>query len=616
MSMPENNKSTIFSSGEENKSTIFASDTSAGVKPKRKALVGGLISGGVLTTIIVLAVVLIILIATLVTLIFVFKDNGEGKDPPKFDIWEGESSIGNTAHLAYPLIEENSVTKIDVYREGEKYSLIQYWLEDSGTYDWRIEGTEKMDLNATNFEILRMWVCQATTKSPIRNATSEQIETYGVDKEKHNGYTVYFTENGQEKSYTVRIGEKSSSKDNVYYAYIEGRNHIYKINANAVKQISYEKYEYLSPVINTFFAGETQALMGIDRFDIYLTNGDNTALNDVVSIRVNERGDTTVEFKAVYGTDLLGRRRTTIASTTHATSVFAALYTEFAGERVMAVDPSDEELKAFGLAPEQEKYFINVEFAENATFKSPSFKNLEPSLYISRSIDGYHYVLSEYFGQRAVVKVASASLSFLGEGTEKLIKWTDTNSIKTGFYETITENETEPGLEKLVLKIKKDAESPTVEETFILDYDKVNDILTVTGTETGLVFKDDKSADSSFTKNRFRNLYVYLLYFPFINSFNDMTEEKTQEYINEDNFKYSITAYRNDGKVIKYSYYSTSASLAIERVEEGTVTGDGVSWGTPTYGNICAMEEIRTVTKAIDKLLAGEELLPDEDILG
>ena len=86
--------------------------------------------------------------------------------------------------------------------------------------------------------------------------------------------------------------------------------------------------------------------------------------------------------------------------------------------------------------------------------------------------------------------------------------------------------------------------------------------------------------------------------------------------INEDNFKYSITAYRNDGKVIKYSYYSTSASLAIERVEEGTVTGDGVSWGTPTYGNICAMEEIRTVTKAIDKLLAGEELLPDEDILG
>jgi hypothetical protein len=609
MSKPENNKSTIFPS-EENKSTIFGNDTSLDVKPKKKALAGGIIAGSTLTTIIVLAVVMVILIATLVTLIFVFRDNGEEKDPPKFDIWEGESSIGNAAHLAYPLIEESSVTKIDVYREGEEFSLIKHWLEDSGTYDWRIEGTEKMDLNATNFELIRMWVCQVTTKSPIRNATSEEIKTYGVDKEKHNGYTVYFEENGQQKSYTVRVGEKSSSKDNVYYAYIEGRNHIYKINANAVKQLSYEKYEYLSPVINTFFAGETQALMGIDRFDIYLTNGSNTALNDVVSIKVDERGETTVEFKAIYGIDALGRRRTTIASTTHASSVFATLYTSFAGERVMIVDPSDEKLKEYGLAPEQEKYFINVEFAENATFKSPTYKNLEPSLFVSRNIDGFHYVLSEYFGQRAVVKVAASSLSFLGEGTDKLIKWTDTNSIKTGFYEAITETETDPGLEKLVLK------TPNGEETFVFNYDKVNDILTVTGTQSGLVFKDDKSAESSFTKNRFRNLYVYLLYFPFINSFNDMTDEKTQEYIKSENLAYSITAYRNDSKVIKYSYYSTSASLAIERVEEGTITGDGVSWGTPTYGNICAMEEIRTVTKAIDKLLAGEELLPDEDILG
>ena len=74
-------------------------------------------------------------------------------------------------------------------------------------------------------------------------------------------------------------------------------------------------------------------------------------------------------------------------------------------------------------------------------------------------------------------------------------------------------------------------------------------------------------------------------------------------------------AQRNDETVVRYSYYSISGSLAVERVETGKVKNGEIVFDAPTYGNICEKEQIRRATNAIDKLLAGEELLPDEDIL-
>ncbi len=586
----------------KNESTIFGASSSGTYtkKPSKRNLITFISLG---------AVLLLLITALVVAIILINRDNGGNVTPPKFDIWEGEDIYGN-AHLAYPLIDEDKVTRIEIYNEGKEYSFIQHWDESLGKYDWRIEDYEKIDLDATDFEMLRMWLCTATTKTPIRNATDKQLATYGIDKEKYNGYKITYKSGETEKSYTVRLGEKSSSKDNVYYAYIEGRGHIYKLPADLAKYASHESYEYLSPAISAFFSSETHALLGIDRFDIYLTNGSNVDLKDVVSIRVNEKGETTVEFKAIYGTDAYGRRRTTIASTSFITTVFKTLYTALIGDRVVAVEPSEEELREFGLASEQEKYFLNVEFSDNASFASASYKNKEPSLYISRLTNGNYYVLSEYYGQRVIVELDEGTLNFLGEDMSKLIRWTDTNSIKTGFYEGITETETDPGLDKLILRTENN------NEAFVLSYDKALDSLTVTAEKSGLVFKDNSEAQSSFEKNKFRNLYVYLLYFPFINSFNEMTSEETIEYIKDENIVYSITAYRNDETVVRYTYYRMSASLAIEKVETGEISGDGVKWNTPDYGNIVAMEEIRRVTTAIDKLLAGENLLPDEDILG
>ncbi len=604
-------QSTLFKDDASSQSTLFkgaggdsgaagdgATDNSLAKKPNnnKTAIIFSLLSTFLGLLIISLA------------LLMIFKPELGGEDP-KFDVWEGEDVFGNAAHLVYPLVTEDNVTKMDVYKDGEKYSFIQFWDENLGKYDWRIEGLEAIDLNMTTFEMLRMWLCTVTTKDPIRNVSEDDLKTYGVDKEKENGFTVYFTENGVEKSHTVRIGEKTDLSSGVYYAYYEGRNHIYKISPDIVTHTSYGDLKYLSPAINTFFEGATQALMGIERFDIYLTDGTNTKLNDVVSIRVNEKGETSVEFKAVYGADALGRRRTTIASTSYVNTVFTTLYTAFAGSEVVAINPTDSELEAFGLSDSQEKYFINVEFSENATFASSAYKTKEPSLFISRKIDGVYYVMSEYYGVKSVVRVEEESLSFLGESAFLLLKWTDTNSVKTGFFETLTQTEAAPGLEKIFVW------TPKSEDIFTLSYDVSIDELTVYAENANLVFKDDNTQGNSFNRNKFRNLYIYMLYFPFIYSFNEMSDEATLEYIKEENLVYSITAQRNDETVIRHSYYSISATLAVERVEEGKIKNGEVVFGEPSYGSIVEKEQIRRVTNAIDKLLAGEELLPDEDIL-
>lgn len=599
------------------KTSIFSEST----KKKRKKKAGNaeiiasttagataIVTSKTLKTFIILGAVLITLIVGLV-LVLVLKPD-EKSPPPVFDVWEGEDTFGNAAHLAYPLVEEETVTKIDLYVQGEEYSFIKFWDENLGKYDWRIKGLEAIDLDATSFEMLRMWLCTAITKDPVRNAEPSALVDYGVDKQKHNGYTLYYDSGDGEKTYSVRLGEKTSASGDTYYAYIEGRPHVYKFSKDLFTYAQYKNLKYLSPVINTFFSNDTLALMGIDSFDIYLTDGSNTSLKNVVTISVNERTETAVNFKAVYGFDEYGRRRTTVANTTFASSVFSTLYTTFSGSEVVCLSPSEDDLKKYGLDSETEKYFINVTFAEKASFANANYKNKEPSLYLSREIDGYHYVLSEYYGQRVIVKVSKESLTFLGEESYELIRWTDVNSITSGFFETLTEDdEGGVGLKEIIVN------TGTNNETFILSFDK-KDGLTVTCKGSDLVFKDNNDAASdSFEKNYFRNLYVYMLYFPFINSFNYMSDAETLEYIKPESIVYSITAIRNDNTAIRHTYYKKDVNYAIECTENGKVTGDGISWDEPSYGNIVTTEQISIVTKAIDKLLAGEPLLPDEDIL-
>ena len=87
-------------------------------------------------------------------------------------------------------------------------------------------------------------------------------------------------------------------------------------------------------------------------------------------------------------------------------------------------------------------------------------------------------------------------------------------------------------------------------------------------------------------------------------------------YEKDENIAYSITAYRNDGKVVKYTYYKIDVNLAFEKAEIGTHIGGGeVDWGEPTYDYTVSMTYVRKLCKAINVLLSGERLTPEDELL-
>ncbi len=559
-----------------------------------------------------------VLLALIVSVVLVLTLVKEPEEESIFDIWEGEAAFGNAAHLAYPMIDDhNDVIKLEVENESGTFTFLQVWDEGSATNVWRMEEYKDVAINKTAFEMLRMHVCTQTTKTPMRNVTEKQMQDWGVDSSCKTKYTLYFKENGQEKSYTVRIGKPANESGGTYCAYIEGRNHIYKFGGDACEYVFRSKTSYLNPTISTFFQNDTFALLGIDAFEISLTKQSN--ISPVVKINVNERDDTAVDFKATYSEEILGKKRTTVASTSYLNSVFSTLYVKFEGNDVMAIDPDEETLKKYGLSASDEKYLISVTFASSASFASPSYQNREPELFVSREIDGYYYVLSKYHQRNMIVQVNKNALPFLGEDEYSLIKWTDVTSITTGFFESLCKSTEEdiPGIDKIIVKSFKNEDEKTYnEEVFNLFYDEAADVLRVKAQNSGLEFIDDNNPPTSYDRNWFRNLYRYFLTYPFIYNFNTMTSEEIAKYEKDENIAYSITAYLGDGKVVRYTYYKIDVNLAFEKAEEGIHLGNGnVDWGAPVYDYTSSMTYIRKVCKAVDVLLSGERLTPEDELL-
>ena len=603
MKKPINNKQRAT-----NEDNVFAAAVATGV--------GATIA---VKTIILFAVLGVILVGLILGLVLLFAlDSGNTNTDTstvKIEAMDGEDVFNDSILLVYPMLESSQLTKIEIFSEDGDYEFVPTWNEDAGKYKWKIKGYESMLIDQTGFEMMCVWLTTVTSKEPVRNATEQQLKDFGVDESCKNGYAIYFKdETGKEQSYRVRVGNPAYyDNTELYYAYVEGRNHVYKVDNDVKTYSSNPMLRYLQPIINTFFTSETNALRGIETFGIYITKGDETHVSPIVTLKLSEKGESSVEFEVTYAPDEYGRKRKTVASGAYLGEIFTLLYTAFSGDDVMCVSPTDEELKQYGLSKTDEKFFIDATFTSDAVFASSSYKNLDPSFYISKKIEGRHYILSKYHGTDIVVSVSSDSFGFLKTDNDSLLKWTDTTSVKSGFYESIEENSDTgaPGVKKIVLKTSKN------EETFILTSEtgidkegNVIDILVVTAQNSGLVFKDNLNAELAADKNQFRTLYVHLLYYPFIEDFNKNTNEEIEKIINENNIAYSVTAYLNDGTIVTYEYYELSVNLAMEREVHGKVNNDGtITYEEPIYNYIVTMEHIRNVCRAIDDLLAGEHIL-------
>ena len=602
MKKPINNKP----STQEN-DTAFATGVAAGA--------GATIGVG---TIVLFAILGVILVGLIVGLILVFSlDTGTSTDTDTVTIeaMDGEDVFNDSILLVYPMLESNQLTKIEIFSEDGDYEFVPTWNEDLGKYKWKIKGYENMLIDQTGFEMLCVWLTTVTSKEPVRNATEEQLVRFGVDESCKNGYAIHFKdENGEEKSYRVRVGNPAYyDGTELYYAYVEGRNHVYKVDSDVKSYSSYPMLRYLQPIINTFFSSETNALRGIEDFGIYITQGDENHVSPIITLKLTDKGESSVEFEVTYAPDEFGRKRKTVASGTYLGEIFTILYTSFVGDEVVCADPTDEELKKYGLSKTDEKYFVNANFTSDAVFAVANYKSLDPSFYVSKKIEGYHYVLSKYHGKNVVVKVSADSFGFLKTDNDSLLKWTDTSSVKSGFYESIEENPDTgaPGINKIILKTANNEETFYLTTEVGLDKDgNVVDVLVITAQNSGLVFKDNLNAEVAADKNQFRTLFVHLLYYPFIEDFNKKPNEEIDKIVSENKIAYSLTAYLNDGTIVKYEYYELSVNLAMERELHGKLNNNGtITYEEPIYNYIVTMEHIRNVCRAIDDLLAGTHIV-------
>lgn len=617
MKKPTNNEKQLKKSKEKKKKIIVAA-TVGGVAAGAAAgaAVGTSIGLKTIISLVVLGVVLIGLIIGVSCLLMFGNTDSVGTDTNtvKIEAVDGEDVFNDSILLVYPMIESKQLTKIEIFTESGDYEFYQAWNEDTGSYKWKIKGYESILLNQTSFEMMCVWLTTVTSKEPVRNATEQQLKDFGVDESCKNGFKIHFTdENDEEKSYRVRVGNRAYyDETELYYAYVEGRNHVYKVDNDVKSYSSHPVLRYMQPVINTFFTSETDAIRGVEKFAIYLTKDNESYLSPVINVNLLEKGESAIEFEVVYAPDKFGRKRRTIASTEYLTEIYRLLYTSFVGDEVVLVEPTDEKLKEYGLSKSDEKFFIDASFTSDASFASASYKNKEPSFYISKKIQGNHYVLSKYHGKDVVVKISADYLEFLKTDNDSLLKWTDTTSVKSGFYESIEANTATgaPGVEKIIVKTKN------ASETFVLsteattnEYGEFVDILVVRGLNSGLVFRDDINADDPEDKNQFRTLYVHLLYYPFIEDFNMKSDEEIDEIANGENIAFSLTAYLKDGSIVKYDYYELSVNLAMECETRGYVNGDGgVTYNEPSYNYIVTMEHVRNVIRVTEALLKGEHI--------
>lgn len=569
-----------------------------------------------LITLIVLGVLLVCAVVAAI-LISTLGNGGDTDDDDQIPIpAEGESTYANVL-LMYPRISTNAITKIEITTKNGGLNFKRVWSKENKNYSLRLEGFENIPLDDGLIASLRSYIGTAITLDPIRNATEAQMETYGVSEGKYQAkYTITFEdEKGVLRYATVRIGDRAVSSDPVYYAVVEGRDVIYRMQAGVTGYTPFESLlfaepkEYLSPTIFSKFPDGTNAYMGVDAFNIFTTTYEDLDQNGkldmktLISVGLNERDkeEDRAEFFVLLRRPN-GSVVSALADSDYINNVFSTLYTTLEGDGVVDIITDETDLSKYGLETGKTRYLVDATFSDGTT----------SMIEISKPIDGYSYAISTLYDSsiRLVVRLSSETISFINEDNDYLLEsYTATNTVLAGFYEYLQRDEESgaPGMKQITIKTKDYA------EIFYTSYDTTNSYLSVTTEYSGLVF-NDKETDDSLKKNQFANMYTLLLLYPMPRRINTMTDEEKAEYMTKENMVYELVAERNDGKILRYTYYKTSASYAIAEYQEGQKKDGTVEWGEAKVIFDTTMEHVRVITDNYKTLMEGGEIQIDQII--
>ena len=569
-----------------------------------------------------LAVLLVGLICTYFFVVLPLLDEGtEETDAPPY-VAPGEGLYNNTMITVYPEIDKNAIEYVEVTNKNGTYAFHKYFDSTMSVEEMRIKDHEKINHDESMFAVLLAYVrlpvsyqSHTAANAPMRDVSEEKMREYGVTEDTcQASYTVGYKKNGKMEYYTVYIGDASFTDEVTYYVALKGRNSIYRLSQEGVEDCMLVAVEdYLSPYIYGRYESDMIAMTQVERFKIGLsdpsklgTDGYLESLIEVVKTGQNIDGTTNM-YDLYYKSRGTGKVTRTGTNAHQLSAAFSALYTYFTGDAVVKLNPTTEELKAYGLSTEDACYFITAQLSED----SEDIYTYQ----ISQLKDGYYYTLSTMFGEdnRMLIRVPEATLSFLGTSDEAVFEWAGTD-VSSLFYEYLKKTEEEPGMYQLNIRVQKKNDVGEIiydtREGFIISLDDRGGTI-ATQTSDGKKYETLwKNEDEGV--NQFTNFYTMLIRLPAPWEFNNMTSEEIEALMADDTaVVFDLVARRNDDKVLKYTYYQIGNSVDVMIVtQEGHMDGGVVVWDEePQISFNTTTSQIETIRQCFFTLINDGEII-------
>ncbi len=491
-------------------------------------------------------------------LVFAFAVAPLLKEEPSYtpppEVWEGEYTNGIALSLYQPITDAN-LLEITVKNDKGEYAFIQK-VDDSGKYSMVIKGHENLAYDNAIYAYLSVFAKDPKVPSGetvLRNLTAAQMAEFGTTELLCKAkVTVRYKDSEGEKTHTLLVGNDVLSSEGGTYVSLAGRDHVYVVNSMFYDNaLSKDLNSYIAPSIYTKFKNAQEAAIAIKSFIIRRTNPSGDPINQIILQQEESQipSQYTVSFNFTFP-DVFPQKIS--ASNDYVISVFETLYTNFSGDSVVHINPTEEELEKYGLADNQDQYVIYAGVDEESidTYVATLFISKEFTEGEGEEAESFHYVLSGYHAEYTVVKISSDKLYFLKDDTETMLGWATTNSVFAGFSEYFRPDPEvyAPGVK--VMKIR----TRDYNETFYISID-ANGRLTAKTQDGKYEFTDDLSA-KGYNVNKFSNLYTLLLYYPMPSKYTTLTDEEKKALMTDENIIYELEVELNDGKLRKYTYYS------------------------------------------------------------
>lgn len=527
-----------------------------------------------LITLAVMAAVLVALVVVYFVVVLPLIQEG-----PEVPVPEGDEGIFANKITLYEPISEDQLISIHVKNAKDEYTFKRVKGND-GKYSTVVVGLESLKFDESYYAYLRtLALTPITVENQVyRNCTPEKMAEYGVtDDTCQSTLTVKLTnKEGKEETHIIRIGHLAFTGNPSYYVSIDDRPHVYRFSSTAQTALI-PLADFISPIINIGYSTSAEAMLEITRF--YIAKGPLDNLKRFVVLTAERYLDAQGAYSTEYMFHVLNDAGYSIKSTRadyeYVLNSLSIFYTQFLGDMVVKIEPSDEDLVKYGIGPDDEGYFVYAQDSEGKEL--PTFFISKP-IYDEEYKQDFYYTLATQGEIRLLVRIPKSAFVPINQYKDpvsvvldetKVINWAATNTIGTGFSQAIKADGVKyNGVKSLTIKLPTSVYQYG-EETFYINY--VNNVLKVTS-KSGR-YKDESSA----TIKPFNQFYYTLISHPLASKFNTLSDAEIDAIIADpSNHLYTIEAEINPDEgttecvVERYAYYKLSSEYVIVHRTDGT----------------------------------------------